>query len=108
MKKQHVGKKGRGAHTSLIDAAQPLVKLLSKVPEVGISPGKIDKKARSGNAGQSVKFTLTDYGLLVQVTGALYVQTLTVRCGTRARGKWVFQEIKDKLGRSYNRIIPPA
>lgn len=107
MKKQHVGKKGRGEHTSIIDAAQPLVKLLEKVPDVGISPGKIDKKARSGN-GQSVKFTLTDYGLLVQVTGALYVQTLTVRCGTRTRGQWVFEQIKDKLGRSYNRVTPPA
>lgn len=97
------GSRARGEHTTVIDAGEPLVKVLRGYSDIGIAPGLIEKKARRGS-GRSIKCTLTDYGLLVQVTGGLYVQKLTVRCGTRERGREVFAAIKPDLTRAYNRV----
>lgn len=100
------GSKRRGTHTTLIEAAGPLQKALRSIPDIGISPGLIKKKARSGS-GRSLKLTLTDYGLQAQVSGGLYVQKLTIRCGTRERGATVFKQIEPTLSRSYNRVNGP-
>ena len=97
------GRRSRGEHTTVIDAADPLLKAIRPFSDVGIAPGLIETKTRRGS-GRSIKCTLTDYGLLVQVTGGLYVQKLTVRCGTRKRGRELFAAIKPDLTRAYNRV----
>ncbi len=68
-------KKSRGNHTTVIDAAEPLVKEADKMPYVtGISPGYIDAKARSRE--QRVKFSVINAGLLMKVYGRHSMQEI--------------------------------
>ena len=72
------GKKSGGTHTTLIDAAEPLVKASEKLPEVTkIVLGFI--KATPGKKGQKrVKFTITRSGLLLTVRGNTSVQEVRI------------------------------
>ncbi|TSC56591.1 MAG: hypothetical protein Greene071421_103 [Parcubacteria group bacterium Greene0714_21] len=72
------GKKSGGTHTTLIDAAEPLVKAAEKLPEVTkIVLGFI--KATPGKKGKRrVKFTITRSGFLMIVRGNTSVQEIRI------------------------------
>ena len=97
------GSKRRGSHTTLIDACDPLVKLLNKIPNIGVAPGVIETKARR-SSGRSIKVQCKEWGLLIQVTGSLYVQTLQVHTQTNERAQILAEQLEPKLKQSYNRV----
>lgn len=72
------GKKAGGSHTTLIEAAEPLVKAAEKLPEVSkIALGFI--KSTPGKKGKRrVKLRKTRSGLLMTVRGNTSVQEIHI------------------------------
>ncbi|MDO8474527.1 MAG: DUF2103 domain-containing protein [bacterium] len=72
------GKKSGGTHTTLIEAAEPLVRAAEKLPEVAkISLGFI--KSTPGQRGtKRVKFKRSTSGLLMTVRGNTSVQAIRI------------------------------
>jgi hypothetical protein len=72
------GKKSGGTHTTLIDAAAPLIQAAEKLPEVTkIVLGFI--KATPGKKGhRRVKFATTRSGLLLTVRGNTSIQRIRI------------------------------
>ena len=88
------GKKSRGTHITLIDAAEPLVKTAEKLPEVTkIVLGFI--KATPGKKGQKrVKFTITRSGLLLTVRGNTSVQEVRIYTASPAIVQQALEKVR--------------
>ena len=72
------GKKSGGTHTTLIDAAEPLIKVAEKLPEVTkIALGFIKVTPRRTGI-RRVKFQRTASGLLMTVRGNTSVQAVRI------------------------------
>lgn len=72
------GKKVSRRHTTIIDAAEPVVRLLNRRPEVrSIRLGEITAGLKGGQA-RRIKITPIRGGLKVQVRGSASVQIIWV------------------------------
>jgi len=78
--KNHLnGKKYGGCHTTLIDAAEKPLKVVSKLPEVEkISLGFIKTGLRSPSKGMSVKITKETGCILMKIRGNTSLQDVRV------------------------------
>jgi hypothetical protein len=73
------GLKISGKHTTVIDAAEAVVKAASKLPEVKkISLGIIRCSQTGGRSPRNIKIKDTDAGLEIMVRGSSYVQTIWI------------------------------
>ena len=72
------GKKSGGTHTTLIDAAEPLIKAAEKLPEVTKIVLGFIKPTPGKHGKRRVKFAITRSGLLMTVRGNTSVQEIHI------------------------------
>lgn len=77
------GKGIAGKHSTIIDAARPVVEAVRKLPDTRITLGFITTV--KGKAHRKVKFFETDSGFRMKITGNIYVQEFYVITKNRAR-----------------------
>lgn len=83
-KRKVAGGKVTAAHSSVIDAAQSVVKAAQRHPDVSkIHLGKIEYVGKGNTL--HIKFHPLDAGVRVMVRGSIYIQEILVYCVADAR-----------------------
>lgn len=95
MPKHRAGKGIAGKHTTIIDAAEPVVDALLTIPNTRVVLGIIKKVRSSGK--RRIKFFDTVSGFSMKITGNVSVQELHVIIDEHK-----CQEIKEIVSRAFN------
>jgi hypothetical protein len=97
------GKKIGGRHTTIIDAARPIVDLLQRLPEVTkLSPGFIKLGLRSGR--HRLKISLSQGGLLLKIRGSTSIQEVRIYTDDVQATKNTLRDYNLKAGGLYDII----